>query len=252
MLPGELGCFWRSLHPSVTHTETPPRLSLPSGRWHCPPQTQSPLWRRAGRSEDEITRRFTSCILKQVSLSPGCRLELLQVLMSEAVMPRQVYQGPDAALVTGGSSCNSRSIDFRFMHRPHLVIFGFVWRTAVCDGGLRPLELSWQQLLKHDTDNLLTGHHQTPASHQLSVLWQATWRRLQWFQLTRLNRRVFPESHSPTSSTALRTVLLVRKYFRNTAMKRQTTTPTWSLTCQQHRSCVLTWSLNDSCCWRSL
>lgn len=34
--------------------------------------------------------------------------------------------------------------------------------------------------------------------------------------LTRLNRRVFPESHSPTRRTALLTVLLVRKYLRNT------------------------------------
>lgn len=39
--------------------------------------------------------------------------------------------------------------------------------------------------------------------------------------LTRLKRRVFPESHSPTSSTALRTVLLVRKYFRKTERRKQ-------------------------------
>lgn len=40
-------------------------------------------------------------------------------------------------------------------------------------------------------------------------------------QLTRLKRRVFPESHSPTSSTALLTVLLERKYFRNTKKREQ-------------------------------
>jgi len=33
--------------------------------------------------------------------------------------------------------------------------------------------------------------------------------------------RVFPESHRPTSSTALRTVLLVRKYFRKTKREKQ-------------------------------
>lgn len=39
--------------------------------------------------------------------------------------------------------------------------------------------------------------------------------------LTRLKRRVFPESHSPTSSTALLTVLLVRKYFRKTEERKR-------------------------------
>lgn len=44
----------------------------------------------------------------------------------------------------------------------------------------------------------------------------AVYNTLQLHGLTRLKMRVFPESHSPTSSTALLTVLLVRKYFRNT------------------------------------
>lgn len=39
--------------------------------------------------------------------------------------------------------------------------------------------------------------------------------------LTRENRTVFPESHSPTRRTALLTVLLVRKYFRNTEKRRR-------------------------------
>lgn len=39
--------------------------------------------------------------------------------------------------------------------------------------------------------------------------------------LTRLNKRVFPESHSPTRRTALLTVLLVRKYLRNTEKETQ-------------------------------
>lgn len=39
--------------------------------------------------------------------SPGCRLELLQVLRTKAVMAWQVYQSPGAALNTGetGDSC---------------------------------------------------------------------------------------------------------------------------------------------------
>ena len=101
----------------------------------------------------------------------------------------------------------------------YLVIFGFVWSTAVCDGGLCPLELSWQQLpktwkstiwvmhLSHVSQASCNRHHGT-GNHVLHPL-------------TRLKRRVFPESHSPTSSTALLTVLLVRKYFRKTEERKR-------------------------------
>lgn len=69
-----------------------------------------------------------------------------------------------------------------------------------------------------NTNRRVNLEHTSP--HQQSIQGETTWRQTDatfWFhQLTRLNRRVLPESHSPTRSTALRTVLLDRKYFTNT------------------------------------
>lgn len=90
-------------------------------------------------------------ILEVVLSSPGCRLELLQVLRTKAVMAWQVYQSPGAALNTGETrdSCkpsSSQQDDVNTSVKTHPVVFSFVRSTAVSDGGLCPPELSCQQL----------------------------------------------------------------------------------------------------------
>lgn len=88
------------------------------------------------------------------------------------------------------------------------VTLNFIWSTVVGDGGLCALELSWQQL--SNIERITSG--QRSAFVRLDCNPQL---------LTRENRTVFPESHSPTRRTALLTVLLVRKYFRNTEKRRR-------------------------------
>lgn len=165
--------------------------------------------------------------------SPSSWFELLKVLRAKTIMSRKVYEGPGAALrrecgtewryalqIGGGrgercgedGGTTQQTTNFYSPGRFLLCMEHYCqWWRSGC---------AWTSLtvaVKHQRDIIIIIIVIILLARQTARDWQR-WRLMtfQQIQLTLLKRRVFPESHSPTSSTALLTVLLVRKYFRNT------------------------------------
>lgn len=147
-------------------------------------------------------------------LSPGGRLELLQVLVTKAVVSRQIDQGPGAALDKSRPGQTRHQLSTKDMRagdkptRSPLTLYGAL---------LSVMEV-WVRL--NLPDSSCRTSNASASALTLTLTLQTPHLRL----LTRVNRRVLPESHSPTRRTALLTVLLLRKYFRNTG-KRDAVTP---------------------------